>query len=272
MSESIDVEAIGDVDHDQAALDQLAEDGYAVIQRALSAEQVERLCAAAGEFVANAAEQPDGATLDEPVAVHLLGAAFAHPEFTELATNDRLVRLVATVLTPNIHVYHSHLDIHPPEPPAANAWRWHEDGGRMTADVEQRIMLSLKVGYFLTDVETDGYGNLEVIPGSHRWSAPLPRTPGTAPDGAIPVLAHAGDAVVFDRRIWHSRGTNTSDRTRKVIFFGYAPRWIAQRETGSAEQLENELSPLRRQLLGCADWDSCHVARAELPVQQLLVG
>ncbi len=56
------------------------------------------------------------------------------------------------------------------------------------------------------------------------------------------------------------------------MFFGYAPRWIVQREFPAAEQLEAAAAgdPLRRQLIGAPDWDSCHVGRAELPLTQLL--
>ena len=77
-----------------------------------------------------------------------------------------------------------------------------------------------------------------VIPGSHLWTEPLPRTPGEIPDGAIEVLAKAGDVTLFERRIWHGRSTNLSDRTRMVVFYGYSPRWIVQREFPSAEQLD----------------------------------
>jgi ectoine hydroxylase len=257
--------------YEEMIVDRLAAQGYVVIPEVLSPREIERLRAAAAE-VSRAAlvAAPEREAPMLPGAVHALGAAFAHPEFTRLATDPRLVSLIAAALTPNIHVYHSHLDIHPPEPPAPTAWRWHEDGGRMSADIETRIRLSLKVCYWLSDVEAPGLGNMEVIPGSHRWTKPLPRTPGTPPAGAVPVLARAGDAVLFDRRIWHGRGTNRSERTRAAVFFAYTPRWIAQRETGSAAQLAAETSPFRRQLLGCADWDTCHVARKDLPVARLL--
>jgi len=203
--------------------------------------------------------------------VHALGAAYLHPVLTDLAVDTRLMGVLAGALTPNIHIYHSHIDVHPPEEETGNAWRWHEDGGRQTADLDFRARLSVKLGWWLSDCDEEGYGNLEVIPGSNHWTEPLPRTPGQTPAGAIPVLAKAGDVTLFERRIWHGRGTNTSDRTRAVVFYGYSPRWVSQREFPSAEQLAAaEGDPLRRQLIGAPDWDTCHVGRAELPVTQYL--
>jgi len=50
---------------------------------------------------------------------------------------------------------------------------------------------------------------------------------------------------------WHARGDNTSDVTRKVLFFAYTYRWIRPRDDLdlSASFLAGT-SPTRRQLLG----------------------
>lgn len=249
----------------EQALCDLERDGYGRVRGVLGWKEVRELRVAALEVAAGA----PAASAVGPGALHHLGVAYEHPRFTDLAVDPRMLALLARALTPNIHVYHSHLDIHPHEAQSA-AWRWHEDGGRMTADLDVRALVSVKVGYFLSDLESDGFGNLMVIPGSHRWRDPLPRTPGREPEGATAVLARAGDAVLMDRRIWHARSTNSSDRTRIVAFFAYAPRWIAQRETPSAALLDREIVPLRRQILGAADWDACHVTRADLPVSALV--
>jgi ectoine hydroxylase-related dioxygenase (phytanoyl-CoA dioxygenase family) len=62
-----------------------------------------------------------------------------------------------------------------------------------------------------------------------------------------------GTAVVFDRRLWHSRSDNLSDITRKSFFLGYTYRWVRPRDEypidWTAEPYAS-LSPLRRQLLG----------------------
>ena len=59
-------------------------------------------------------------------------------------------------------------------------------------------------------------------------------------------------AVIFDRRLWHSRSANHSTLTRKVLFYGYGYRWIRPKDDMMVEHLYEHLSPIRRQLLGDA--------------------
>jgi hypothetical protein len=62
------------------------------------------------------------------------------------------------------------------------------------------------------------------------------------------VCVDAGDAVFFDRRIWHARSDNHSEITRKAVFFGYTYRWIARRDEAPASVAG--LTPVQKQLLG----------------------
>jgi ectoine hydroxylase-related dioxygenase (phytanoyl-CoA dioxygenase family) len=111
----------------------------------------------------------------------------------------------------------------------------------------------VKVAYLLTDVRTAEDGALMAIPGSHvRNHLPRPGDPNAPfddPDGVEPILAPAGSAVVFDRRLWHARGENRSQKTRKALFVAFTYRWIRPRETVRPIGFPG-LSPVRRQLLG----------------------
>ena len=252
-----------DAQRQREILEELDRVGYVHIPGVLSADEIAQI----REVVEDVAK----GNYNEQGFVHALGAAYRHPALMDLGVDKRLMGVLAGALTPNLHIYHSHIDVHPPEEDKPNAWRWHEDGGRQTADLDYRARLSAKLGWWLSDCDEPGLGNLMVIPGSHLWTEPLPRTPGELPEGAIEVLAKAGDVTLFERRIWHGRSTNVSDRTRMVVFYGYSPRWIVQREFPSHDQLEQAVGdPLRRQLIGAPDWDSCHVGRAELPLTQFL--
>jgi ectoine hydroxylase len=218
----------------------LERDGFVVVEDALDADTVERLTAAADRVWA--AESPDG------TALHRLGFLGLDPAFVELIDHPTTFPLVYTSLGWNIYVYHCHLDVHPPlvEPPR---WRWHQDGGRQNLELESpRPRLSVKVAYFLTDVEEPEQGALRVIPGSHVRDT-LPKD--AEPEEATPLLVRAGSAVVFDRRLWHARGDNRSERTRKALFYGYTYRWVRPRdELGLTEEQVAALDPVRRQLVG----------------------
>ena len=131
---------------------------------------------------------------------------------------------------------------------------WHQDGGVQNRDLETRPRprLSVKVAYFLTDLGRPGRGNFVVLPGSHRLDAiDRPIDDGNDVPGAVPILAGPGDAVVFDRRLWHMRSENRSAITRKALFYAYTYRWIRPRDDLRVppERLP-ALSPVRSQLLG----------------------
>lgn len=43
--------------------------------------------------------------------------------------------------------------------------------------------------------------------------------------GAIGVVVNPGDALPFDRRLWHMRSDNHSEITPVAAFFSYTYRW-----------------------------------------------
>lgn len=188
-------------------------------------------------------------------ALHLLGFVGLDESFVELVDHPGVLDLVCDVLGCNVYMYHCHLDVHPPlARRPAPAWRWHQDGGRQNVELEKpRPQLSLKVAYFLTDVDEAEHGAMWVIPGSHRHDRlERPENGSVRPPDAVPLLVPAGTAVVFDRRLWHARGDNVSRRTRKALFYAYTHRWIRPRDEllGVDESLLARQDPVRRQLLG----------------------
>lgn len=215
-------------------------DGFVVVPDALAPAAVRRLEAAVDRIWK---ETGAGTPL------HLLAFAGLDDAFLELVDHSACLPLVADVLGWNIYVYHCHLDVHPPEEPAEPHWRWHQDGGRQNVELESpRPRLSVKVAWFLTDVPTAEHGALRVVPGSHLRDS-LSRE--SEPPDAVPLLVSAGTAVIFDRRLWHARGDNRSDRTRKALFYGYTHRWIRPRDDLGVEPGRvADLTPLRRQLVG----------------------
>ena len=221
---------------------ELETQGLVVLEGALSTAETDELTAAV-----------DGVIRSHPPGpLHLLGFLGLDERFLELVDHPAALPLVTDVLGWNIYAYHSHLDVHPPacEPPR---WRWHQDGGRQNVELESpRPLLSLKVGYFLTDVQDVEMGPLWVLPGTHRDDTlDRPADGSCRPPGAMPLLIQRGTAVVFDRRLWHARGDNTSDVTRKALFVAYTYRWVRPRDDlGVDREQLAQLDPVRLQLLG----------------------
>ena len=237
--------------------EQFDRDGYLIIRGALTESEVAFYVDALDRVYA--AEQAAG-RLSADNAMHLLSAVTNCPDAVGLIDHPRTFPLVWSILGWNVHIYHSHLDVHPPiRVRKPFRFEWHQDGGRQNREIESvpRPRMSVKLAYWLSDVSQTGRGNLQVVPRSHvqnRIDGP-PRRDIQWPDppGAIEVQVSPGDVVFFDRRIWHARSNNYSEITRKAMFFGYTLRWIAIRdelEALHANPVFDSFSPVQRQLLG----------------------
>ena len=234
-------------------------DGFLVIPGALSPDEVAFARDAVLRSRESAARRGE---LDACGAMHRLSAVTHCPPLAFLLDHPATFRYVWSLLGWNVHVYHSHIDVHPQRPVAsAPHWGWHQDGGRQNREIETdpRPRLSVKIAYWLSDVSQAGRGNLQVVPGSHltNWlDGPARRSdPHEPPPGAIEVVVDPGDALLFDRRLWHVRSDNHSDITRVAAFFGYTYRWIVGRDETAhlpTESWWEHLSPVQQQLLGGA--------------------
>jgi ectoine hydroxylase len=200
-----------------AEREQFDRDGFLVIRSALTLDEAGFYRDALDRVYAAAEEDR---RIQSGGPLHQLSAVANCPEAAGLLDHPATFPYVWSVLGWNIHVYHSHLDVHPPLTACRPFWfGWHQDGGRQNREIEAdpRPRLSVKLAYWLSDVSEPGRGNLKVVPGSHltNW------IPGPArrdvewpdPDGAIEVTANPGDAVLFDRRLWHARSDNHSPHT-----------------------------------------------------------
>jgi ectoine hydroxylase len=231
--------------------------GYLIIRGALRPDEAAAARDALDRVYATAAK---AGSLRRDGSMHLLSAVANCPQLVGLIDHPATFGYVWSALGWNIHVYHSHLDVHPSvRPQMPFRYEWHQDGGRQNREIETtpRPRLSVKLAYWLSDVSEPGRGNLKVVPGSHltNWIDGPPRRDmrWPDPDGAIEVTAEPGDATFFDRRIWHARSRNHSPHTRKAVFFGYTYRWTAIRDDIAPLRASDwfaQLTPVQRQLLG----------------------
>lgn len=236
--------------------------GYLHVENALSPDEVDALT---GEVDAlyDAAEAEG--QMKDPNSWGKADIVGLNDTFLNLVDNPRVLPKVWGAMGWNIMLYHSHLHVKRPAPGAGEGEGWmefHQDSGRVNLEMRTfpQARISLKVAYFLTDVSEPGRGNFYIIPGSHvsgeiPISSEIGRDPAEAtsegiPDGAIPVCAKPGTAVLFDRRLWHGRSANRSDLTRKAIFYGYSYRWVQPKDAMTVEHLFDRIDPVRKQLLG----------------------
>ncbi|MDP6358468.1 MAG: phytanoyl-CoA dioxygenase family protein [Planctomycetota bacterium] len=227
---------------------QFEKDGFLVVNHALSESEVAGL--------AEIVDQVDLRERDENVPNQLLSVTDIIGEdekLIDLVDLPRTFPKVWGILGWNIYLYHSHLDVTPPGNEDLQPIAWHQDSLRVNEEIEvhPRPRLSLKVGHYLSDTSEPNRGNTLIIPGSHLVDElDCPQDGVSSPEGAIPLCLNPGDALILDRRTWHSRSPNRSDITRKVLWLGYSYRWMMPKDEMTVEHLYSRLDPIRRQLLG----------------------
>lgn len=227
------------------------QEGYLVIENALDAEMIGRLTAAADRVDRR---ERRSRKLGDHGVLSKFRAIVEDDLFLELLDWPRTFPLIWDILGWNVQHYISHLIYYPPEPDGKPDRRrhWHQDGGRPVPEMERpHPRLSLKVAFWLTDIDEPERGGIRIVPGSHRRDRPPDSEPQADPEGALQVQVKAGTAVLFDRRMWHARGTNTSEMTRKVLFLGYSYRWLRGLDYNlMPAEILAKCGPIRRQLLG----------------------
>jgi ectoine hydroxylase-related dioxygenase (phytanoyl-CoA dioxygenase family) len=107
---------------------------------------------------------------------------------------------------------------------------------------------------WMLDGFTAENGATRVVPGSHRldhgpdYSAPMPES--------VPVCAPAGTMMVFDGRLWHQTGANTTAAERRAGILAYYCRPFLRQQENFFVSLHPEVlaraTPTMRHLLG---WD-----------------
>ena len=225
-------------------------DGYLIVKNAINEVTLDRLL--------NVVDRIDARERTAENSDKLLSVSnIIHEDdaFVDLIDCPTIFPKVWGILGWNIYSYHSHLDVTPPANPDTMTWQvaWHQDSMRVNDEIEcsPRPRLSLKVGFYLSDVSHPDRGNTLVVPGSHLHDEiELPQDGVSNPDGAIPICLEPGSAVLLDRRVWHSRSANLSDVTRKVIWYGYSYRWMRPKDEMTVAHLYPNLDPIRRQILG----------------------
>ncbi len=257
--------------HTQGMLETFEREGSVVLEGALTPEEIERYTDAIdGVWAKHRGATPRAG---EP-ALHMLAFLGEDLRFFNLLNHSPVIDPIVDLLGANIFMYHCHLDVHPQEPDdAKRPWMWHQDGGIINRDLESdpRPRIAVKVAYFLTDVSEPGRGNFAVLPGSHlRNRIDRPSDDNNDIPGAKPVLAKPGDAVLFDRRVWHMRSRNESETTRKALFLAYTYRWVRPRDDMPIPPgILQGLTLVQRQLLGegTSAIDFWMPDQAELPLK-----
>ena len=131
----------------------------------------------------------------------------------------------------------------------------HTDGGEGLREIrvsDTSPPLAMKAMYLLSDVTQDDAGAFTVFPGSHMrplpWREDEPPTPHSP--GAVQLPGKAGDCYLFCHSLWHGPAPNHSGRARKTLLYNYAQMFIRSYDHEVTPEVEGQLTPRQRRLLG----------------------
>jgi len=240
---------------------QIQRDGYAVLRNLMDSQALRHLLTHADNL---------WETHHDPQRPHskleVSGAKVAQIASVRAATcQKRLIDTVLTLLGPNIYINYIGFTINPPQSEDKQDMAYHQDGGRISREHSgfSEPRYTLKAAIWLTDGMKLGVGNFFVIPGSHLWQQKPDMDIGEL---AIPVYVAPGDAILFERRVWHTRKTNTSNTRRKVLFIDYAPRWMEPKCQMDLTPPPEYGSPLEEQLFKNTEtWRAFAPRKIDLP-------
>lgn len=176
----------------------------------------------------------------------------------ELLWHPTMFPLVRSILGNDVSMIDNDYFITPPRTPRTHAG-WHHDVG-LSGVYHPRSVMMVKVFYLLSDVNANS-GGTAMVPGSHRFPMdfkfPEVDDPRAMP-GAIQMTGNAGDAYLFNGRVYHCAVNNDSDVPRRVLIYNYGHFWMKQWQGYEPsprllEEAKASGDPVRMQLLGIGD-------------------
>ena len=240
-------------------------DGFLILPSALSSVEVNALSEAMDEWSSYMGGVAEGTTWHGMMFDKRHDMPLRHAALVKVLVHPRVFGKIVGILGWNIYCYHAHAmftravsrpadDIELAEPSGDH---WHQDSGRVNIDVEgePRPRLSVKASFFLTDTTHADGPHFWAVPGSHLNNSMVNVHAGATeqPPGATRIPVPAGSVVIIDRRLWHAGplGEQPYPRSRKVLFYGFGPRWMRPKDSMATERvLQRIRDPVVRQLLG----------------------
>jgi ectoine hydroxylase-related dioxygenase (phytanoyl-CoA dioxygenase family) len=232
-----------------AHAERMRRDGYTVIEDFLDAARLAGFEAALAPFLGSHHGRNDFEGFKTERVYTLVARAKA---FEAIATDPRLMALIARFLRPNFLLSASHaINLGPGE----TAQSIHADDG-FYHQRRPRAPIGISVIGAITGF-TKANGATEIIPGSHLWGEPgedgRPSDPSALEAMLVPMEIPAGAALVFPGTLLHRGGANVTDKPRLAFTYQYCEPWARPQENfwlSVPKEIVREMSPEAQKLLG----------------------
>jgi ectoine hydroxylase-related dioxygenase (phytanoyl-CoA dioxygenase family) len=193
--------------------EEIARNGYTVIEGALSADACRKLLDAIPDLYRRQAAEIGGeAMLAKMDDEGVIRSPFADDEgFAELLLEKSSSALVAGFLGPKYLLNLQRVVLNKPAKDHATAV-WHRDHAYQNFTTSAPVSMTV---IFQLDGSNPDNGGLFMLPGSHRFNG-FPSDDYVRRNEA-PVVCGPGGAVVMDSAVFHRGGQNVTDKTRHSV-------------------------------------------------------
>ncbi|MBS14714.1 MAG: hypothetical protein CME19_24400 [Gemmatimonadetes bacterium] len=218
--------------------DQFMEDGFLVIENALSDDEVDRYVEMIDRAAANDPKYDPSKHFGPNNIVE------RYPEFAELIDHDRHVGYMHDVYGELLKLHISQIFMRPRD---GSHNMWHPDGARAVpyGVFAPEMPMQIKVSYWLTDLPEAEMGNFVCMPGSHRQQYFDHYDTHDSVPGELILKVPKGTMTLMHCNTWHRVEPNHSDVVRKNIFLAYCPSWVCEADRYKSDP--NWLATLNRE-------------------------
>lgn len=223
-------------------LEQYRTEGYFVLERALSDEQLELLRGGAQYSIDKLDAAMDEAGVDR-IGINARGKRYFsnfiyqdRPELRQFLFSDTMAEICRAVLGDEAYMFWEQYVIKAGDPDTSFAW--HQDSGYVHEDHEPYMTC-----WIALDDVTEANGSVYLLPYSRSGIKSYIKhiaDPVTndqvcyfGSDPGLPMTAPAGSIVVFSSVVIHRSGANTTDKMRRVYLAQYSNEVIPAK--GSTE-------------------------------------
>jgi ectoine hydroxylase-related dioxygenase (phytanoyl-CoA dioxygenase family) len=170
-------------------------------------------------------------------------------EFEEVVQNETVFAVMEHVLGYNFMLSSTHANV---AGPGGTSMNLHADQTFARPPWPPYALVANSM--WMLDDFTAENGATRIVPGSHRWNRQPDYLTGEGNTATVPVCGPAGSVMVFDGRLWHQTGQNTtrSDYRRGILNY-YCRGYVRQQQNffiGLDPAVLDRASPRMRRLLG----------------------
>ncbi len=134
--------------------------------------------------------------------------------------------------------------------PGAAKQVWHTDGPSLALP-RHMDLLPYALNVFIPLVDIDSSNGTCFLPGSHldsRISGPDDLSSSSSSNAYsshfVSPKVSAGDALIFDYRVWHRGLGNSGSVIRPIVYATYSPSWFVDSGNFSTSRYKKKLEPV----------------------------